>query len=59
MLNVTELTVVLKKIGIATYAKRISGITFKSILIFQTQEKIATDRLLISDEGVRVLSIDK
>ncbi len=45
----------LKKIGTATYVKEQSGIIFKRVVIVQTTVRVATDRLLVSDEGVRVL----
>jgi hypothetical protein len=44
-----------RRIGFATYSKESGGITFRRFVIFQTTEEIATDRLLVSDEAVRVL----
>ncbi|MBI3840838.1 MAG: hypothetical protein HY297_02615 [Thaumarchaeota archaeon] len=52
---VTELSVALKRIGTATYVTERAGIVFKRVLIFQTTEKVPTDRFLVSDEAVRVL----
>ncbi len=45
----------LKRIGTATYVVERAGIGFKRMMIFQTTLTIATDRLLVSDEAVRVL----
>jgi hypothetical protein len=55
LLEVVELTMGLKKIGTATLATEQSGIVFKRVVIVQTMVRVATDRLLVSDEGVRVL----
>lgn len=55
MQEVTELRISLKKIGTATYVAQKAGIGFKRMLIFQTTVMIPTDRLLVSDEAVRVL----
>ncbi len=52
---VTELSISLKRIGTATYVTQRAGIGFKRMLIFQTTVKVPTDRLLVSDEAVRVL----
>ena len=45
----------LKRIGTATYATEQAGIIFKRVLIFETTIRVATDRLLVSEEAVRVL----
>lgn len=55
MQAVVELTVGLKTIRTATYAVQRSGIVFKRVLIFQSIVSVATDRLLVSEEAVRVL----
>lgn len=57
MYKVTELHLTLKKIDAATYFKRVYGITFQAFLAFQVKEKIPTDRLIVSDEAVRVLDV--
>jgi len=46
---------VLTKIGSATYRRETSGITFARFVIFQLSEIVATDRLFVSDEAVKVL----
>lgn len=51
----TQLSISLKRIGMATYVTERAGITFKRMLIFQTTIEVPTDRLIISDEAVRVL----
>ncbi|MDA4128222.1 MAG: hypothetical protein OK422_01960 [Thaumarchaeota archaeon] len=56
MLKVTELSIVLKRIGLASYANERDGITFRRFVLFQLNEKVATDRLLVTDEAVRVLN---
>jgi hypothetical protein len=55
MQNVTELSIGIRRIDFATYTKERGGITFRRFVIFQTSEEVATDRLLVSDEAVRVL----
>ncbi len=55
MQAVTELSVSLKKIVMATYVTYKAGIAFKRMLIFQTTIRVPTDRLLVSEEAVRVL----
>jgi hypothetical protein len=46
----------LKRISSATYITQKSGISFARILVFTTIVKVRTDRLLLSDEAVRVLN---
>ena len=53
--EVVELSMGLKKFGTATLTSEQSGIVFKRVVIVQTTVRVATDRLLVSDEGVRVL----
>ncbi len=53
--NVTELSIEIRKIDFARCSEESGGITFQRLILFQTTEKIATDRLLVSDEAVRVL----
>ncbi len=55
MQNVTELSIEIRRIDFATYTKERGGVTFHRFVLFQTSEEIATDRLLITDEAVRVL----
>jgi hypothetical protein len=52
---IVELNVGLKRIGMATYAKKEAGIVFKQLVIFQTTISVTTDKLLVSEEAVRVL----
>jgi hypothetical protein len=54
--NVVELTVGITRITSATYSLQKMGITFKRTLLFKTTVSISTDRLLVSDEAVRVLN---
>jgi hypothetical protein len=53
--EIVELSMGLKRIGTATLTSEQSGIVFKRVVIVQTTVRVATDRLLVSDEGVRVL----
>jgi len=46
----------LKKISTATYVTTKSGISFTRTLLFVTTVKVSTDKLLVSDEAVRVLN---
>ncbi len=55
MKEVTELTVNLRRFGTATYVREKSGVAFHRFLLFETRERVRTDRLLVSDEAVRVL----
>jgi hypothetical protein len=54
--EVVELSFGLKRIGSATYITQRLGISFASMLVFTTIVKVSTDRLLLSDEAVRVLN---
>jgi hypothetical protein len=53
--EITELSIQIKKIGFASYTRESAVVTFHRFVLFQTIERIATDRLLVSDEAVRVL----
>ncbi len=55
MQAVTELSIDLKKIETATYVTRRAGIGFKRMMIYQATIRVATDRLIVSEEAVRVL----
>ena len=55
MQDVVELRVGLTKLSSATYVLQKSGISFRRTLLFMTRVSVSTDRLLISDEAVRVL----
>ena len=55
MQEVVELSMGLKKITTATYSTERAGIIFKRVVIVQTTIRVPTDRLLVSDEAVRVL----
>ncbi len=55
MQAITELRISLKRIETATYVAQRAGIGFKRMLIYQTTITIPTDRLLVSEEAVRVL----
>lgn len=59
MQEVVELRVGLTKLASATYTLQKMGITFKRTLLFTTSVIISTDRLLISEEAVRVLDSRK
>jgi hypothetical protein len=54
--EVVELSIGLKRISSATYITERSGISFASVLVFTTIVKVSTDKLLLSDEAVRVLN---
>jgi len=45
----------LTKMEIASYRREKSGITFARFVLFQLKELVATDRLVVSDEAVKVL----
>ena len=45
----------LTKIESASYRKERNGITFARFILFQLSEIVATDRLVVSDEAVKVL----
>ncbi len=47
----------MRRISTASYVKRESGVAFKRMLIFEETERVATDRLLVSEEAVRVLAV--
>jgi hypothetical protein len=53
--DVVELTIGLKRIGTATYIRQRLGISFTRTLLYVTTVKVSTDKLLVSDEAVRVL----
>jgi hypothetical protein len=55
MQEVVELSFGLKRISSATYLTEKSGITFARTLLFVTMVKVSTDKLLVSEEAVRVL----
>jgi len=46
----------LKRISSATYYTQRSGISFARMLLFTTIVKVSTDKLLLSEEAVRVLN---
>jgi len=54
--DVVELTVGLTKITSATYTLQKLGISFRRTLLYRTTVSISTDRLIVSDEAVRVLN---
>lgn len=56
MQEVVELSVGLKRISSATYVTRKSGISFARTILFVTTVKVSTDKLLVSEEAVRVLN---
>jgi hypothetical protein len=53
--EIVELSMGLKQITTATYSTERAGIIFKHVVVVQTTITVPTDRLLVSDEGVRVL----
>lgn len=55
MQQVVELSFPLKRLNSATYVTQKSGITFPKTFLFVTTVMVSTDRLLVSDEAVRVL----
>lgn len=56
MQEVVELSVGLTKISSFTYVLQKSGISFRRTLLFVTRVNVSTDRLIVSDEAVRVLN---
>jgi len=54
--EVVELSFGLKRISSATYYTQRSGISFARMLLFTTIVKVSTDKLMLSDEAVRVLN---
>ena len=54
--EVVELSFGLKRISSATYITQRLGISFARVLIFTTIVKVSTDKLLVSEEAVRVLN---
>lgn len=56
MQEVVELSFGLKRISSATYIIERSGISFARVLLFTTTVKVSTDKLLLSEEAVRVLN---
>lgn len=57
MYKVFELKLSLRKIDVATYLRKVGGITFQRMLIFEINENVPTDHLIVSDEAVRVLDV--
>ena len=55
MQEVVELSFGVRRLSSATYKWVQSGITFTRMLLFVATVKVSTDRLLVSDEAVRVL----
>ena len=56
MQQVIELSFSLKRLSSATYFTQKSGISFAKTLLFVTTENVSTDKLMVSDEAVRVLN---
>jgi hypothetical protein len=54
--QVIELSFSLKRFSSATYVTEKSGISFAKTLLFVITENISTDRLIVSDEAVRVIN---
>jgi hypothetical protein len=57
--EIVELSMELRKIGTAMYERRESGLVFKRWFAFETTVRVRTDRLLVSEEAVRVLDTRK
>lgn len=55
MQEIVELSFGLKRISSATFVTQKSGISFARTLLFVTTVKVSTDKLLVSEEAVRVL----
>jgi len=55
--EIVELKVELSKMESATLGNRVAGIVFLRMLLLRRSEAIVTDRLLVSEEGVRVLDL--
>ena len=53
--EVVELRMGLTKLSSSTYTLQRSGISFRRTLLFRTTVNVSTDRLIVSDEAVRVL----
>jgi hypothetical protein len=57
MKEIMELRVTVSKIESLMFDKLHFGLTFHAMLLTKRSEQVATDRLLVSDEGVRVLNL--
>ena len=55
MQNVVSLNMVIRRLESAKFSAQASGLTLWRFVMFSRKETIATDKLLISDEAVRVL----
>jgi len=53
--GVTHLSFGLRRIATASYATNRSGVEFRRMLLFETRETVETDKLLVTEEAVRVL----
>ncbi len=57
MLDVVELKFAVSRIDSVMMKERVMGLVFYEMVLKKKSEEVVTDRLLISDEGVRVLDI--
>jgi hypothetical protein len=54
--QVIELSFPLKRFSSATYFTQRLGISFAKTFLFVTTESVSTDKLVVSEEAVRVLN---
>jgi hypothetical protein len=57
MKEIKELRVTVSKIESLMLDKLLFGLTFHVVLLTKRSEQVVTDRLIVSDEGVRVLNL--
>ena len=55
LLEVTEPAVVMRRLDVATYERELGGVGFRRLRLFEASQIVPTDRLVVSDEAVRVL----
>jgi hypothetical protein len=57
MQEVVELKFTVSKMESVTTNDRVLGLVFCDVVLTKRSENVVTDRLIVSDEGVRVLDI--
>ena len=55
MLEITELNGVMTRLDVAVSEREMGGVRFRRLHLFEFSQSVPTDRLVVSDEGVRVL----
>ena len=59
MQEIVELRIAMARLKGVTINRRESSLTFQAIFLIKTSEEIVTDRLLVSDEEVRILDFGR